>query len=591
MAFDGFVMAAVVAELKHHLIEGKINRIYQPSEDTLLLHIRQNKTNKKLLLSSHAVYARVCLTDQERENPAAPPMFCMVLRKHLEGGRIVGVEQPPWERLLRLRVLSYDELGRWQEKVLVCEVMGKHSNIILIDQETNLIHDGIKRYSNALSRHREVLPGRPYIDPPAQAKLDPAQLDEEQFFHTVLTRSLADQLVKVIAEHIAGFSPLLARETIVSAGLPQDLIVDHCGQLELRLVWQKILEYATAALERRFNPTMVGDFQSPVAYAAFDLIQYEGLNKISFPSISQAIDAYYGGKMAAEKKAQVRNHLNSVLIKEIKRLEKKLELQQEDLRQAGNADELRLKGELLTTYMYQIPSRQAEVELENYYQPEGPLIKIALNLQLTPAENAQWYYKKYAKAKNAAVQALEQITKSRMEAQYLDSLLFAVEQATEVADLAAIQQEMEKTGLIRNRAQKTGQQKIFKEEISKPWEVESQDGLTIMVGRNNLQNEYLSLKLARNSDFWFHAKDVPGSHVVVRSEKPELPPDTLFLAAMLAAYFSKAKNSANVPVDYTMAKHVRKLKGGKPGMVIYDHHKTLFVTPDAEIIKKLGIRS
>lgn len=590
MAFDGFVMTAVLAELKQQLIDGKINRVYQPSEDTVVLHIRQNKTNKTLLLSSHAVHARVHLTEQERENPAAPPLFCMVLRKHLEGGRIVGIDQPPWERLMQFRVQAYDELGRWQEKVLACEVMGKHSNIILIDRDTNLILDGIKRYSSALSRYREILPGRPYVGPPDQAKLDPAQLNEEQFFHAVLTCSLNAQLAKVIAETVAGFSPLLARETIVSADLPLELTVDQCGQLELRLVWQKIMQYAAAALENRFIPTLVGDPQNPVAFAAFDLLQYEGVKKRSFSSISQAIDAFYGWKMAAEKIRQARNHLNSVLTKEIKRIEKKLELQEEDLRQAGNAGELRLKGELLTANMHQITCGQAEVELENYYQPDGPLVKIALNLQLTPAENAQWYYKKYTKAKNTAVQALEQIAKSRLEAQYLDSLLFAVDQAAEAADLSAIKQEMEKAGLVKSSAPRPGQKKMPKEEISRPWEVESRDGLTIMIGRNNLQNEYLSLKWARERDLWFHVKDVPGSHVVVRSEKADLPPDTLRLAAMLAAYFSKARNSANVPVDYTLAKHVRKLKGGKPGMVIYDHHKTLFVTPDAEIIKKLGIR-
>ncbi|MEW6661659.1 MAG: Rqc2 family fibronectin-binding protein [Bacillota bacterium] len=590
MAFDGFVMAAIAAELNHQLIDGKINRVYQPSEDTLVLYIRQNKANKRLLLSSHAVHARVHLTEQETENPATPPMFCMVLRKHLEGGRIVEVEQPRWERLLRLRVLAYDELGRWQEKVLVCEVMGRHSNIILLDKDTNIILDGIKRYSHAVSRHREVLPGRPYVDPPAQTKLDPAILDEEHFFHNVLTGSLADQLVKVLAEHMAGFSPLLAREAVVSAGLPQDLTVDQCGQLELRLVWKKIKKFAVAAEENNFYPTLVGDPKNPVAYAAFDLLQYEGLRKKHFPSMSHTIDAFYAGKMAAEKINQARNHLNSVLTKEAKRVDKKLELQEEDLRQAGNADEFRLKGELLTTYMHQIPRGKAEVELDNYYQPESPLIKIVLNPHLTPAENAQWYYKKYAKAKNAAVQAEEQMAKSRLEAQYIDSLLFAVSQAAEPADLAEIQQEMEKAGLIKAKAQKPGQKTAPKEEISRPWEVESRDGLAIMVGRNNLQNEYLSLKWARERDFWFHAKDVPGSHVVVRSEKADLPPDTLHLAAMLAAYFSKARNSANVPVDYTLAKHVRKLKGGKPGMVIYDHHKTLYVTPDAEIIKSLGIR-
>jgi len=591
MAFDGFVMAAIAAELNQELVDGKISRVCQPTEDTLILHIRQNKANKKLLLSSHAVHARVCLTEQETKNPPTPPLFCMVLRKHLEGGKIIAVEQPRWERLLRLRVKAFDELGRWQEKVLVCEVMGKHSNIILLDQDTNLILDGIKRYSHAISRHREVLPGRPYIAPPAQAKLDPAILDEEKFFQTVLAGSLERQLIKVLAEILAGFSPMLAREAVVSAGLPQELLIDHCGHMELSLVWQKITKFAANAKEQRFNPTLIGDSKNLVAYAAFDLMQYGGLKKTYFSSMSHAIEAFITEKLFAEKINQAQNHLNSVLIKEAKRVYKKMELQEEDLRQAGNADEYRLKGELLTTYLHQIPRRKTEVELVNYYNPESDQIKVALDYNLSPSENAQWYYRKYAKAKNTVVQTKEQINKSKQEAQYIDSLIFALSQAAEPKVLADIRQEMEIAGLIKTKPHKHGQKASLKEERSKPWEVVSGDGLTIMVGRNNLQNEYLSFKWAKERDFWFHAKDISGSHVVVRIEQAELPQATLLLAAMLAAYFSKARNSANVPVDYTLAKHIRKLKGGKPGMVIYDHHKTLYVTPDAEIIKKLGIEN
>lgn len=629
MAFDGPVLAAVTKELKEKLLLSRIEKIYQPTgkELVLVLHTRQQKA--RLTLSAEAREARVHITGEVRENPLTPPLFCMVLRKHLEGGRIIGFEQNGLERVLRIRVEAIDELGRMAEKVLIQEIMGKHSNIILTDPADNIILDGIHRYSHAVSRHREVLPGRVYVAPPEQEKADPLVVSEEAFREVVWQAPEQQSLAKALLAGFSGLSPQTCREIATRSGLAPETAVGTCGDYELQKLWQSMHRLAEDIKAGSFTPTLVlNRTGEAVAFSAVDLTfdvtravdragekpaQESRLNDRltkEHGSMNEVLDRYFTLRRQKQGLEQRKNNLLQVVSHEKEKTAKKLAIYEASLTEAAEAEKYKIMGELLTANLYQLKKGAAAIEVINYYDPAGAALEIELDPRFTPAGNAQNYFKKYTKAKNSAKYALSQLESAQTELSYLDSVLGSLDQAESIAEVEEIRPELVDQGYLKEKVSasrlRAGAGKGSGKNAGKgagkgagkagtgaeplpPLEFTSSNGLTILVGRNNRQNDRLTLRTAQPEDIWLHVKDMPGSHVIIRcSHLAEVPEQTLAEAAGLAAYYSKARSSANVPVDYTRRKHVHKPNGAKPGMVIYENQRTLYATPIEETIQKLS---
>lgn len=585
MPFDGMVMSAVRHELAAALIGSRIDKIYQPGREEIHLTVHRPGAREKIVFCANALLARVHLTGVTKENPSSPPVFCMVLRKHLEGARIVNVRQPGLERVLIFDLDARDELGRLTRKELICEVMGKHSNIILVDLVEGVIIDGIRRYSHAVSRHREVLPGRPYIAPPPQDKVDPSDMPEEDFFKLLLNEDLGSKVTELLQKKLQGLSPLLAREITHRSGLKLDIKLEFCGQHELRALWQNTVKISLQVRQGEFSPTLVLDSEGfPVEFGAFELTVFQKNKKVT-GTMNQVCDNYYKGKELQLQLDAEKNSLNSVLKKETARLEKKLALQGKSIKEAREAEIYRVQGELITANIYLLEKGQEEAVLEDFYNP-GSWLTIKLNSHLTPSENAQHNFKKYSKAKNTLLAAREHLQKTSEELDYFKSVETSVGLASSKLETQQIKQELAEQGYLKIVVKKVGAKNKpkGKKEVEKPQPLSliSSEGFTILVGKNNRQNDYLTLKMAKDEDIWLHTKDIPGSHVIIKTEGVQVPPATLEQAALLAAYHSRARNSQNVPVDYTKKKYVNKPNGAKPGYVIYREQKTLFINPSQE---------
>ncbi|ATW24830.1 Rqc2 family fibronectin-binding protein [Candidatus Formimonas warabiya] len=577
MAFDGYVMAAVTAELKEKIITGKIVKIYQPEKHMVVLRIRKGTENFQLLISAHPVTGRIHFSAQPKENPLQPPLFCMVLRKHLEGGRISSIEQKGLERVLHIQVDAFDEIGEQAKKLLVVEIMGKHSNMVLVDPKDGTILDGIKRYSHLVSRHREILPGREYLAPPDQNKLDALKTDEEEFRSTLLSLSLNTKVKNAIVNRFSGFSPLLAQEVICRAQLPDGVMIDVLGDYELIRLWQAMQEIIFAVNKHDFHPTVAQSPEKLLDFSCVQLLQFNPEHLQEFPYMSAALDYFFSRQEEEELFAARQRELLKVVKTEMDRVEKKLSLQMDKLRETEDMEQLRLWGELITAHIYQLSKGMETAELDNFYQP-GERIRIPLNPHYSPSENAQTYFKKYNKAKSSKILVEEQVAKNREELDYLYSVGSFLEQARTLKDLEEIRSELVDAAYLKEKAQiKKGK---AKEPVSQPLSFTSQEGYTILVGKNNKQNDLLTLKMAQKDDLWLHTKNIPGSHVIIRRQPgQEIPFATMEEAAKLAAFYSKARYSSQVPVDYTLVSQVKKPNGAKPGMVIYFEQKTLYVTP------------
>lgn len=588
MPFDGLVLASVRHELENKLAGGRIERIYQPNKMELAVLVYKPGSRQKLLLSADPQNARVHLTATTRENPSTPPLFCMVLRKHLEGGRIAGFSQPGLERVLVIKIESRDELGFHSEKHLICEVMGKHSNIILYEPSSETVIDGIKRYSHTVSRYREVLPGRPYLFPPSQGKLNPLTLDEEQFRRACLETQLDTPLPNVLQKRFEGLSTIACREIVYQAGLSPDIILDHCGDYELRAVWEAFHKIISMAGRDQFEPCLaLGKKGELLDYAALGLSHLGQTNRHG--EMNSLLDCFFTAREKLERLAREKNSITSLLNKEIAKLEKKLNLYSEDYDNTTGAEKLRLYGELLTANLYRVAKGSPDVTLENYQEEGYPSVTIPLAPQRTPSENAQAYFKKYSKAKRTR-EALETLVEqAQSDLVYLEGIKAAVDYASGLNELNEIRQELAEQGYLKQPATGRIILKQKKEKhIPRPLCFTSIDGFQLFVGKNNRQNDYLTTKMAREEDIWLHAKDIPGAHVIIRTEGKEAPASTLIEAAGLAALFSKARRSKNVPIDYTLKKHVHKPKGARPGMVIYEHQKTIMASPDEELAERLN---
>lgn len=584
MAVDGFLLNAVKVELEERLVSLRVGKIHQPRQELLTITFRGRESSYKLLLSAHPVRCRVHLTERAYPNPLSPPTFCMVLRKHLEGSKLVKISQPALERQLEFSFEARDELGNSREKVLICEIMGKHSNILLVDKETNTIIDAIKRYTHTVSQHREVLPGRPYVPPPEQKKVNPLLLDAEQFQQLLLQCPLHWTVDKGLLNIVQGFSPQTCKEIIVRAGLDTETRIDTCGQYEIAALWLALEGLVSTIRNANFKPTIIRKDARLVAFAPVELKQFHNLEQIHFASTSQALDHYFQSHEEWEAFQTGQHDLKKRLEQEINRFRKKISIQEETLASASQAEQYRIFGELITTNIYRIKQGQKELIAENFYDPQSPRVTIPLDPERSPAANAQVYFKRYNKAKKSARQAAVHLAKNREDLDYLESVLQSVTQAQNIEDLQQLTQELEKTGYIRKSKphQENTKENTYQ---SRPFSFNSFNGYLIYVGKNNTQNDFLTLKVAKPDDLWLHVKDLPGSHVVIcKKDKKEIPLPDLKEAALLAAYFSKGKESSNVPVDYTLVKHVRKPKGARPGMVVYEHHNTLYVTPSPEAL-------
>lgn len=581
MSFDGLVMAAVKKELTESIVGGRIEKIYQPLASEIILVIHKSAQKYRLLASAHARDARVHLTRTVKQNPLTPPLFCMVMRKHLEGGKITEIVQTGLERVLDIRVEASDELGMMSEKRLLCEIMGKHSNIILVDPAQNMILDGINRYSYATSRHREVLPGRTYIPPPETGKLDPLATGEDCFRSALWDPELDLPVDRLLLHKFAGFGPQTCREITIRAGLDPDSSSQSLGELELQRLWESFEAVKENALSGNFEPTLCYKAARPITFAAVRLTPVPG-QKSKTGTMSGVLDEFFTVTEKQERLKKAAAELTRVVKTELRKCQKKKGIHEDTLRMAENAEQLKIAGELITANIYQISKGAHSAELLNYYDPENRTITVRLDPQLTPAGNAQLYFKRYNKARNSITVAERYLAEAQAEIAYLESVLVSLKHAEQDIDLAEIKAELVKEGYIAPERPVRGARKPEPVTQPSPMVLVGEDGYEILVGRNNRQNDYLTMKMAKPEDMWLHVKDVPGSHVIIRRQRSgDMPPAVLQQAGEIAAFYSQARESSKVTVDYTLRKHVRKPKGAKPGMVIYENYKSISVEPKA----------
>lgn len=584
MPYDGIVAKAVVKELNDTLVGARIEKVFQPEIDEIILLVRAQSQNLRLLLSASANYPRIHFTGSTKENPSAPPVFCMLLRKHLAGGKIVGIEFHDYERIISLLIESTNELGDLSIKKLMIEIMGRHSNIILVNAEEKII-DSIKHVDNEINRVREIMPARPYVLPPAQNKTSPEVLDAESFIEDGRKASELN-LEKYMLENIKGFSPLLCREICHRSGLDGKLPLSSISDSDSMHLKHILANVIYSIRECNFSPCIIYEeekLKSPVDFHALEMKQYPYLCKLA--SMNEVLDTFYSSKDKAERLKQKKSDILKVLNNSFDRCNKKLALQQEKLRDVSDREKLKLYGELITANIYCVPANVKSVSLLNYYSETGEMLEVPLDENLSPQDNAQRYFKRYAKAKSTYNYTSKQVQESLKELEYLESVLQLLDNCASSQEIDEIRQELAEQGYLSIRRKPTNKKQT---QISAPMHFKSSDGLDIYVGKNNKQNDILTLKTASSNDIWLHTKDVPGSHVIIRKLQQDIPDSTLLEAAYLAAYHSKARQSSNVQVDYTQVRNVKKPSGAKPGMVIYENYRTLVVTPDEDIIKKMG---
>ncbi|MEY8296059.1 NFACT RNA binding domain-containing protein [Emergencia timonensis] len=551
MAFDGIITCAMVKELQNKIYLGKIEKVYQPENDELVFHIHTKTGNVKLFASVGSAHARLHFIEENPKNPPVPLAFCMLLRKHLQGGRIVEISQKDSERIIEISLETLNELGFNVSKKLIFEIMGKHSNIILVDMTTGKIIDSIKRVSIDVNRVRQVLPGKEYEYPPVQDKIPFKVITADQL-------GAIDANSKAILSQVGGISPAIAWELTAKK--------DRYGFL------QQILESIASGT---FVPRVYLDEKDvPQEFHITDLTEYEdAARRMDFQTLSQCLAYYFDNKASSNRARQKSHDLVKSVTTTLDKLYLKKQRLSEDLLKAENSEDLRLYGELLTANMHLIKPGDKSVEVVNYY--DNSTVKIPLDERHTPAKNAQQYFKRYGKAKTAVKEKQIQLEEVDDDIKYLESVLSYLNNTDSIEEIEALRTELIETGYIRRR-KTTFKEKKYKPQ---PHRYETTDGFTVLVGRNNKENDYLTLKTASKADIWFHTKDIPGSHVIVQTDGKELSESDIFEAAAIAAYHSKGRTSENVPVDYVAVRYVKKPAGAKPGMVIFTNNKTVWVNP------------
>ena len=604
MAFDGITIANITKELADTLLGGRIYKIAQPESDELLLTIKNNGKQYRLLLSADASLPLVYLTENNKPGPLTAPGFCMLLRKHLQNARITAVSQPGLERIIHLHLEHLNELGDLCEKKLIIEIMGKHSNIIFCDNNDQII-DSIKHISGMVSSVREVLPGRPYFIPQTQDKWNPLRFsaqytegesplfikspeDSEALTYVNLFAHMHEKpmpLYKALYTTYTGFSPIMSQELCFRAGIDADMPANVLEESALQALFGALTDMMEQICDGNFSPVIIYDHQknarTPVEFAAFSLTLYAEKESKMFSGISEVLERYYAERSTVTRIRQKSVDLRKIVQTALERNVKKYDLQLRQMEDTKKRDTYKIYGELLNTYGYNVDPGAKTLEAVNYYT--GEPVKIPLDDTLTPQENAKKYFDKYGKLKRT-YEALSELTvQVKDEIAHLESILTALDIAMQEDDLSQIREELIESGYIRRKG---GSKKV--KIVSRPFHYLSSDGFHIYVGKNNLQNDELTFKFATGGDWWFHAKQMPGSHVVLKTEGADVPDRAFEEAARLAAYYSKGRGQDKVEIDYIQKKHVKKPAGAKPGFVVYYTNYSMTIDTDISALTELS---
>ncbi len=580
MAFDGIVISNICNELNQQLINARISKIAQPEADALLLTLKTQAGQKRLFLSANASLPLVYLTEDNRQAPMTAPNFCMLLRKHIGGGRIVSIEQPGFERVLVFTIEHLNDMGDLCTKTLNVEIMGKHSNIIFCDDE-GMILDGIKHISGQVSSVREVLPGRTYFIPAQEGKDDPLQASKDNFTERVSSRPMS--VCKAIYSSYTGISPIAANEFCYRAGIDADAPAASLSPDQIGRLSEIFFSAMDEIRKHHFSPAIWYEGSRPVEFASLPLTLYGGLKEVRYESISALICDYFSQKEAFTRIRQKSADLRHIVTTLTERARKKYALQMRQLADTDKRDKYRKYGQMIQTYGWQLKegcSGFEEIDFET-----GEPLKVPLDRTLTPMENAQKYFERYGKLKRTFEALTVQTAETKEELEHLESIGTALDIAENEADLAQIREELAASGYIRRQSQN---KKKGRQEVSRPFHYRSSDGFDIYVGKNNLQNDQLTMKMAQGNDWWFHAKGMPGSHVLVKCPDGEMPDRTFEEAASLAAYYSAGREADKVEIDYLQKKNVKKPNGSKPGYVIYYTNYSMTISPDISGLEKIN---
>lgn len=574
MAFDACMMRAVLSEFSREFPDAKIEKVLQPQNDEIDLVIHSGRTSRRLVFNVGPNAPRLQLSDTAKENPLKAPMFCMFLRKHLIGARIVSVEQPGFDRIAHFRLACYDEMGFPTEKKLVCEIMGKYANLIVLDRDDKII-TALKMIDFAASTVRQVLPGMRYTFPDQQDKLSPLVIDKQMFLQRLAEFPSERTAEKFITSTYSGIATQIARELVFRTTGELDVPV---RSIEPERFWAVICEWQQLLVDECYTPTVaIDDTGKPVDYSYMD-ITYLGdrVSVLHFDSLRELFDLYFAEKDRIERIRQRAHDLFTLLNNAVVRTERKLAIQREALLESENGELYKRQADLITANIYRIKRGMPSFTCVDYYDPDCPELEIALDTRLSPSQNAQRLYKLYNKSKNAKAVLSEQITRWEAELVYLETVRAFLDKAECEDDLNELREELYRAGYSSKMKDYRPQKKMK----LKPIELSTSGGYPVLVGRNNIQNDHLTFKVAAKDDIWFHVKDIPGSHVILVTGGEEPSERDYTEAAEIAAYYSKAQ-AAPVAVDYTKVKNVKKPSGSKPGFVIYKTNYTAFVTPNS----------
>ena len=579
MPLDAICLQAVAEELRPQLLGLRIDKVQQPARDQVVLLLR----GRRLLLNAGANAPRIQLTETLRDNPAEPPMFCMLLRKHLTGAKIVALTQPPLERLVRLELEITDDFGRPGRRTLVLEAMGRRSNLILLAGEGRII-DCLRRVDADLSAARQVLPGLYYEPPAAGGRLPVTEETEEGFFQKLASANPERQIDAFLLDCYFGMSPLMARELAFRAAGETDCRL--CALEGEERLWQEVRNVTSMIRESRFTPVCLKRDGRPEEFSCFPIVQYGGAMEMEVSSsFSKLLDEFYEAREQRERVRQRGADLIRTASTARDRLRRKLAMQERDYIQTQSRDQLRICGDLITSNLYRMERGQGKLVCENYYDEAGSEAVIQLDPLLTPQQNAAQYYKRYAKAKTAEKYLRQQMEIARRDLEYLESVLEEIGRAETEQDFLEIRSELREAGFLKRQGKKEPRQRA-----ARPREFRTSGGFLVLVGRNSRQNDHLTLREADHRDLWLHTQKLHGSHVILRTGGQAVGEDDLVEAAKLAAWYSQARESGNVPVDYARVKDVKKPAGARPGMVVYTKYQTVNVTPEEALVKQLKIR-
>ena len=585
MALDGIFLRHLKAEIENNVLGGRVDKIYQPSRDELVFVMRTFEGSYKLLLSARPNTARINFTATKPENPKQPPMLCMLMRKRLQSAKLIEVEQKGLERCLTLKFDAVNELGDHVTLSLVCEIMGKYSNIIFVNEEGKVI-DALRRVDAEMSSERLILPGIIYRDPPAQDKLCILDTDINDIIKAIQNLPKAMTLSKALMATLQGISPIISREIEHIVGRGNEVITTEMSDADFGRLMFALRDLKDRAQNLDGTPVTVIDnkLKKPKDFAFMNITQYGSAMTIrrnvseSKTAFSDVLDGFYEERDSIDRMRAKSSDLLKLLSNREERISRKINNQRAELEQCAQRDELRIKGDLINSNLYSIPKSASSVQLMNYYEEDCPMVEIKLNPAWSASQNAQKYYKDYRKAKTAETKLNEQIEISEHELEYLESVFYALTEAKTEQDLGEIRSELAAQGYVKANQNKKNPNK--KEQIGKPLRFEVSDGFVVLVGRNNRQNDKLTMKDASNNDIWFHTKNIPGSHTILVTDGKTPTDKAMEDAAVLAAIHSKAKESSQIPVDYTQVRNVFKPQGAKPGMVNYFNYKTVYVNPE-----------